>query len=197
MKVLKDFYTREDTLALAKELIGMELCHAHPDGLTTGLIVETEAYCGITDRGCHAWGDRRTERTEVMYRQGGLAYVYLCYGIHQMFNVVTHREGFPHAILIRALEPLAGLDLMQHRRQTDNREKLCLGPGNVGKAMGFSTQQSGLSLEGDTIWIERPSSYATRDITESPRVGMNFDGPYKTVPWRYRLSGSRFTSRAR
>ncbi len=197
MKVLKDFYTGEATNALAKELIGMELYHVSAEGLTSGIIVETEAYCGATDRGCHAWGNRRTDRTEVMFREGGIAYVYLCYGIHQMFNVVTHKGGFPHAILIRALEPIKGLDIMEHRRQTNNRFNLCAGPGNVGKAMGFSTRQSGISLLEDTIWIERSASSNKINITESPRVGMHFEGYYKRVPWRFRLSGSPFTSRAR
>lgn len=194
MKVRHSFYTQTDTEQVARDMLGMWLVHDGEDGLTAGRIVETEAYCGGEDRGCHAFGMKRTPRTEVMFREGGVAYIYLCYGIHQMFNVVTHREGEPHAILVRALEPTEGLDLMRERRQTDTLTDLCSGPGKLGKAMGFHTSQTGTSLLGNRIWLEGEPGQVSRNIVEGPRVGMHFDGFYCTVPWNFRVAGSPFVS---
>jgi DNA-3-methyladenine glycosylase len=194
MKVRHSFYTRTDTVQVARDMLGMVLVHNSGDGVTAGRIVETEAYCGGEDRGCHAYGMKRTPRTEVMFSYGGVAYVYLCYGIHHMFNVVTHSEGEPHAILVRALEPTEGLDLMRKRRKTDKLTALCSGPGKLGMAMGFHTTQSGTSLLGNRIWLEGEPGQVSGNIAEGPRVGMNFDGFYRTVPWNFRLAGSKFIS---
>ncbi len=194
MKVRHSFYTRTDTVQVARDMLGMVLVHNSGDGVTAGRIVETEAYCGGEDRGCHAYGMKRTPRTEVMFSNGGVAYVYLCYGIHHMFNVVTHRVGEPHAVLVRALEPTAGLDLMRERRKTDKLTDLCSGPGKLGMAMGFHTTQSGTSLLGNRIWLEGEPGQVSGNIAEGPRVGMNFDGFYRTVPWNFRLAGSKFVS---
>ncbi len=194
MKVRHSFYTRTDTVQVARDMLGMVLVHNSGDGVTAGRIVETEAYCGGEDRGCHAYGMKRTPRTEVMFSYGGVAYVYLCYGIHHMFNVVTHSEGEPHAILVRALEPTEGLDLMRKRRKTDKLTALCSGPGKLGMAMGFHTTQSGTSLLGNRIWLEGEPGQVSGNIAEGPRVGMNFDGFYRTVPWNFRLAGSKFVS---
>ncbi len=194
MKVRHSFYTRSDTVQVARDMLGMVLVHDGEDGLTAGRIVETEAYCGGEDRGCHAYGMKRTPRTEVMFSYGGVAYVYLCYGIHHMFNVVTHSEGEPHAILVRALEPTEGLDLMRKRRKTDKLTALCSGPGKLGMAMGFHTTQSGTSLLGNRIWLEGEPGQESGNIAEGPRIKMNFDGFYRTVPWNFRLAGSKFVS---
>ena len=125
-----DFYQREDILTISRQLLGKILCTNFNDKLTTGIIVETEAYAGVADRASHAYGDRRTNRTEVMYSPPGTAYVYLCYGIHHLFNVVTNGEGIPHAVLIRAIEPMEGIDIMLQRRKMNKLlPKLTAGPG--------------------------------------------------------------------
>ena len=142
-----DFYQREDVLAISHELLGKVLCTNFNGSLTTGIIVETEAYAGVADRASHAYGGRRTNRTEVMYSPPGTAYVYLCYGIHHLFNVVTNVEGVPHAVLIRAIEPIEGIDIMlQRRKMSKLLPKLTAGPGILSQALGISTQHSWISL---------------------------------------------------
>ena len=197
LKLTKQFYRRTDTTAVAEELLGCLLHVRTPEGICTGRIVETEAYCGREDRGCHAFGGRRTPRTEVMYLPGGVTYIYICYGIHQMFNIVTHVKDEPHAVLIRAVEPVSGIALMQQRRQTKELHLLARGPGLVGQAFQLDTRMNGLSLTGNDIWLTREPGFETGTVIKSPRVGMNFEGFYKTVPWRFRISGSQFTSPAR
>src|SRR3954468_10296694 len=146
----RSFYDRQDVTLIARELVGKILMTRFDNVITAGRIVETEAYNGAVDKASHAYGNRRTNRTEVMFGKAGTAYVYLCYGIHQMFNIVTNKEGTPHAILIRAVEPLQGIDLMLERtgkKKLD--ETLTRGPGNVGRAFGFHTSQCGLLLTSD------------------------------------------------
>lgn len=165
---------------------------------TAGIICETEAYCGTNDRGCHAFNGRKTPRTEIMFEAGGVAYIYLCYGIHHLFNVVTHAAGEPHAILIRAIEPLEGIETMLERRGLKiRRADIAGGPGLVSQCLGFTTSHNGISLLDEVVWIEAPLTPAPFEIIESPRVGMNFSGPYKNVPWRFRIAGSPYTSKAR
>lgn len=197
MKVTKEFYRRADTSGVAKDLLGKILCVQQAEGFCSGRIVETEAYVGIEDRGCHAYGGKRTPRNETMYADGGVCYIYICYGIHQMFNVVTNSENQPHAVLIRALQPLEGLPLIKERRPGQALENLARGPGLVGQAMGFHVTQNGTSLLGEQFWIEDDDNFDTGSIIESPRVGMNFEGYYKTVPWRFRIGASAYTSRAK
>ncbi|MEQ9231658.1 MAG: DNA-3-methyladenine glycosylase, partial [Cyclobacteriaceae bacterium] len=148
------FYQRSDVVQISKELVGLYLFHQSIDGLVVGRIVETEAYNGRTDRACHAF-HKRTNRTEVMYEMGGRAYVYLCYGIHNLFNVVTNEEGMADAVLIKALEPVEGMDIMRTRTNKKTTEaRLASGPGLVGKAMAFNTNQTG-ELLNDKIWVGR------------------------------------------
>lgn len=197
-KLKSDFYRQADTVAVARALLGKKLV-THFRGVTTsGIICETEAYCGTEDRGCHAYGGRFTERTRIMYAAGGVSYVYLCYGIHHLFNVVTHREGEPHAVLIRAIEPLEGTATMLKRRNRKTlTPQLGAGPGLVSQCLGLTTKHTGSSLLGDTVWIESHTDIADENIISSARVGMHFSGPYKTIPWRFRIAGSPFTSKAR
>ncbi len=146
-KLPVDFYQREDVITISRELLGKVLCTNVDGKLTTGIIVETEAYAGVTDRASHAYGGRQTRRTKTMYAPGGTAYVYLCYGIHHLFNVVTNMEGVPHAVLIRAIQPQDGIDIMLQRRNMKNLlAKLTSGPGILSKAMGISILNSGESL---------------------------------------------------
>lgn len=195
-KLPKKFYTRTDTVAIAEELLGKKLCSRFHDQYTAGIICETEAYVGVTDRGCHAYNGRFTERTKVLYENGGVVYVYICYGIHYLFNVITHTKNNPHAILIRAIEPVEGVDIMLQRTGRPKFDPtIAAGPGLVSQCMGFTKQDTGLSLTGDTIWIEDAPVIVTENIIKSARVGMNFEGEYKTIPWRFRIKNSAFTSK--
>ena len=199
-----DFYQGEDVLAISRQLLGKVLCTNFNGSLTTGIIVETEAYAGVADRASHAYGGRRTNRTEVMYSPPGTAYVYLCYGIHHLFNVGTNLEGVPHAVLIRAIEPIEGIDIMlQRRKMSKLLPKLTAGPGILSQALGISTQHSGISLLGDNIWIENyhPSDRSKRsdgyDIISSPRVGCQYAGKDAHNPWRFRIKGNKWVSPAK
>lgn len=185
----RSFYLSEDILRISRELLGKFLVTRFDGRLTSGMIVETEAYCGPEDRASHAYGNRRTDRTEVMFQKGGLAYIYLCYGIHHLFNVVTNSEGRPHAVLIRALQPADGIDTMLRRRgQAVAVTSLCAGPGTLSKAMGLHRRYSGTSLDSDLIWIEdRSVDPREEDIVASPRVGVDYAGDDAKLPWRFRI----------
>lgn len=197
-KLQKDFYTRSDTVQIAKELLGKKLVSQLEGIKTAGIICETEAYCGTIDRGCHAYNRRFTDRTRVMYEEGGVTYVYLCYGVHYLFNIVTHSAGKPHAILIRAIAPVEGTEEMLLRRNVKkNTPSLAAGPGLVSQCMGFTTKHTGISLLGNRIWLEDGAAVPAKEIIESPRVGMNFSGPYKLIPWRFRIKNSPYTSKAK
>ncbi len=197
-KLKKSFYTGTDTLHIAKLLLGKTLVSQFEGQRTAGIICETEAYCGTIDRGCHAYNGRFTPRTEIMFTEGGVTYVYLCYGVHFLFNVVTHQQNEPHAVLIRAIEPTEGIEIMLKRRKLASMFKgLAAGPGLVAQCLGFTTKHSGLSLEGNNIWIDDAEPIAPKNIIASARVGMNFEGPYKLIPWRFRIKNSPFTSKAK
>ena len=199
-KLQADFYQEEDVLAISKKLLGKVLCTKFDGNLTSGIIVETEAYAGETDRASHAYGGRRTRRTEVMYAPGGTTYIYLCYGIHHLFNVVTNREGIPHAILIRALEPLEGIDIMLKRRNMKKLlPRLTAGPGILSQALGISIYNSGISLLDNQIWIEDNSNNSPIGdfkIISSPRVGCEYAEEDANNPWRFRINGNPWVSPA-
>lgn len=200
-KLTLSFYQRPDVLKIAKELLGKVLVtKLGPGGYrdeTSGRIVEVEAYNGVVDKASHASGGRRTNRNEVMYGEGGISYVYLCYGIHHLFNVVTNRQETPHAILIRALEPIKGIDVMLER--TGKKEldtSLTKGPGNVSKALGISFKQhSGLSLLSKEIFIaEDDFKLNKKDIIASPRIGVDYAGEDAKLPYRFFIRGNPFVS---
>ena len=194
----REFYIRPDTVAIAKDLLGKKLITSFGKKVTAGIIVETEAYCGEIDRGCHAYKRRFTERTKVMYEEGGLSYVYLCYGIHNLFNVVTHEKDQPHAILVRAIEPVEGIPhILKRMGRKHFDETIGAGPGLAAQCLGLTTKHTGISLLGNRIWIEEGKRIEKHEIIESARVGMNFDGPYKLIPWRFRIKNSKFTSKAK
>ena len=197
MKLPKSFYQRDDTLAIARELIGKLLMTNIGGELTGGIIIETEAYQGPGDRGSHAFNNKRTPRNEVMYSEGGQVYMYICYGIHDMLNVVTGKAGTPHAILIRAIEPTVGLEIIKKRRNLYNQPyRLCQGPGSLAKALGLNKTHNQLDIEGDMVWIEDAGSFPEDQILATARVGMNFEGPYKIIPWRFILKDNKYVSRA-
>ncbi|MBI1341592.1 MAG: DNA-3-methyladenine glycosylase [Terrimonas sp.] len=195
-KLPLSFYTQEDVLSVAAALMG-KILYTHIDGIVTaGRIVECEAYRGVDDRASHAAGGRRTARTEIMYATGGKAYVYLCYGIHYLFNVVTNQQDIPHAILIRALEPLSGQDAMMKRSgKKAAAHTLTKGPGNLSKAMGIQVRHSGLSLLGDTMHIlDDGFRYAENEIARSPRIGVDYAGEDARLPYRFYVKGHPFVS---
>lgn len=190
------FYQRYDTLQIANDLLGKILVTKWNSGITSGRIVEVEAYTGVTDKASHAFGGRRTGRNEVMYAEGGRAYVYLCYGIHHLFNVVTHAKEIPHAILIRALDPLEGIDAMLERTGKKKLDHtLTRGPGNVSKALGICTSHSGLALTGKEIFIADDGFvFAKKEIAASPRIGVDYAGKDALLPYRFYVKGNPFVS---
>ncbi len=175
-----DFYCNSDVVAVAKALLGKALYTCIDGRLTGGYIIETEGYAGATDRASHAYNNRRTKRTEIMYAAGGIAYVYLCYGIHHLLNVVTAEAGVPHAVLIRALKPTTGLNLMLQRRK---REPLTHGPGALTAALGITLKQNGQPLNSPTLWIEEGIQVDT--ILATPRIGVDYAGPDALLPYRF------------
>lgn len=190
------FYDRSDVLAVARELIGKLLITHFNGEYTSGRIVETEAYAGVTDKASHAWNNRRTDRTEVMFGVPGIAYVYLCYGIHHLFNVVTNRPDIPHAVLIRALEPVEGIEIMKQRTGQKKVERITSGPGKLSKAMGITTALSGHSLILDKLYIADDGFIIRRkDIEASKRIGVDYAGKDALLPYRFVLRGNSFVSR--
>jgi DNA-3-methyladenine glycosylase len=190
------FYGRKDVVKIARELLGKIITTEFNDGRTSGRIVETEAYHGAVDRASHAYGGRRTRRTEIMFGEAGTAYVYLCYGIHHLFNVVTNRMDIPHAILIRAAEPLEGIPLMLRRTGKKKPDStLTSGPGNLSKALGLLTVHTGSSLSGDEVFIA-DDGYRPRkaEIGVSPRIGVDYAGPDAELPYRFYVKGNAYVS---
>lgn len=200
-----DFYLRTDVVQVARELLGKVLVTEFEGLRTAGRITEVEAYRAPDDRACHAWGNRRTKRTEVMFMEGGRAYIYLCYGIHHMFNVVTAPEGMAHAVLIRAIEPLEGIETMMQRRQNKGtgkgnkpkETKLSTGPGSLAQALGLHTSGTGQGFfdPGTPVWIEDHGFPVPEgSVAAGPRIGVDYAGICATWPWRFWLKNSVFVS---
>ena len=189
MRLSASFYTKDDVVAVARDLLGKVLCTRLNGQLTKAIIVETEAYAGVTDKASHAYGGRRTKRTEPIYGQGGTAYVYLCYGLHHLFNVVTNQAETPHAVLIRAGIPVTGTGRMLKRRNKEKVDKALLaGPGSLAKALGITIEHTGLSLMNGQIWIEDHGTDVADDaVTIGPRVGVDYAGEDALRPYRFRL----------
>ncbi len=187
VKLRQDFYTRDDVVGISRELLGKVLCTRLGRKLTQAIITETEAYAGVTDKASHAYGDRRTPRTAPIFGPGGHAYVYLCYGIHHLFNVVTGAKDVPHAILIRAAWPLAGTKTMlARRRKTSVDRKLMAGPGTTAEALGITTALTGISLQGNKVWIEDHGALVdSKSITAGPRVGVDYAAEDALLHYRF------------
>ncbi len=196
-KLSHEFYHQKDVVSVARQLIG-KIVSTHFDGvLTSGRIVETEAYVAFTDRASHAYAGKRTARNQHMYAAGGTAYVYICYGMHQMLNVVTNAPEIPDAVLIRALEPLEGIDKMQERTGKKKLDfTLTKGPGNVAKALGIFKQHSGLDLSGANIYITDDEQYHLDpvQIISSARIGIDSAGEDAALPYRFFLKGNKYVS---
>ncbi len=189
------FYRQDDVLGIARALMGKLLVTGKGRTVCSGRIVELEAYAGETDKASHAWNGRRTKRTEVMYAAGGTAYVYLCYGIHHMFNVVTGSANQPHAILVRALEPVNGIAIMEKRMKRKADNTITRGPGNLCKAMGIDLHQNGISLRSDTLYIA-DDGFALPEhlISLSPRIGVDYAGEDAKRLYRFYIKGNPFVS---
>ncbi len=187
MKLKKVYYSEPNVVKLAKDLIGKVLVTREGKTITSGIITETEAYNGIVDKASHAYGNRRTNRTETMFKEGGTSYVYLCYGIHYLFNVVTNEKEHPHAVLIRAIQPLDGKELILRRRGVAKPDKkLCVGPGKVSQALGITIKHNGLDLTGEKIWIEdRGIKVKAKDILIGPRIGVDYAKEDADLPYRF------------
>lgn len=195
-KLSSSFYQRSDVVSIARELIGKVLCTCIDDTLTSGVITETEAYCGRGDKACHASMGRRTDRTETMYQAGGIAYVYLCYGIHHLFNIVTNKEDKADAVLVRAVKPLDGKEKMLYRRGFEEVEPgLTAGPGRLSEALGITTDYDKTDLTGDTIWIEnRGLSFSGDELVSATRIGVAYAEEDAKLPWRFYPERSKWVS---
>lgn len=181
-KLTRDFYVR-DAECVAHDLIGKILVHDSQEGRTSGIIIETEAYKGPEDKAAHSYGGRRTSRTEAMFLTGGHAYIYLIYGMHFCFNVTANIAGKPEAVLVRAIEPLEGLELMMSRRKTRDNPNLCNGPGKLCCAMGIARELYGADLCGSELYIL--DNEAHEEIMTSPRINIDYAEEYRDVLWRY------------
>lgn len=195
-KLLSGFYNRPDVLTIARELLGKIIITKFNGELTAARIVETEAYAGVTDKASHSYGGRRTARTEIMYREAGVAYVYLCYGIHQLFNIVTNEADIPHAILIRGAEPLTGIPVMLQRTGKKVADfTLTRGPGNVSKALGITTGHTGASLLGDEFYLVSDGfTPRAEDIAATPRIGVDYAGEDALLPYRFIIRDNKYVS---
>lgn len=181
-----DFYQHHDVVMLARLLIGKVLVTKSGNKFTSGIISETEAYNGVDDRACHAYAGKRTARTEVMYHSGGVAYVYLCYGIHQLFNIVTGPENDPKAVLIRSIVPVDGIEIIRERR--GKKKNLGTGPGVVTQALNIGSDLNGSSLCGGLIWVEERGYKVTENqIDITPRIGIDYAGEDALLPYRFVL----------
>ncbi len=187
------YYLNKDVVFLAKDLIGKTLCTRINGKLTCGIITETEAYAGVTDKASHAYGGRRTNRTETMYSKGGVSYVYLCYGIHRLFNIVTNAKDIPHAILIRAIYPTKGIEEIVKRRGAKLSNNLCVGPGKVSQALGIDLLHNNLSLTGKEIWLQDDKiNIKENDIQVGPRIGIDYAGEDAKLPYRFFTTNYNF-----
>lgn len=196
-KLSYSFYQQTDVVDLSIQLLGKQLFTQIDGKLTGGVIVETEAYNGITDKASHAYGNRFTPRTATMYEAGGITYVYLCYGIHHLLNVVTGSKNNPQAVLIRAIEPIEGVNMMLERRKMLSlAPRITAGPGSVAKALGIDKNLNAKDLLGDEIWIEDNGLKIKSElIVPSPRVGVDYAEDHALLPWRFYIKGNPYVSK--
>jgi DNA-3-methyladenine glycosylase len=196
MKLQEDFYQRKNVDKIARQLLGKGLFTNIDNVLTGGIIVETEAY-SWKERGSHAYGGRMTNRNAIMFAKGGHSYVYLCYGMHHLFNVVTNASGVADAVLIRAIEPLAGITEMNIRRgKLSNAFHLTSGPGKLTKALGIDRTLNGKSLMENEVWLENLGiRIPPARIVTTARIGIDYAGADAKLPWRFAIADSRWVSK--
>ena len=195
LRLTQEIFECDDVVKIARQLIGKVLITNIKGVLVKVRIVETEAY-SWTEKGCHAFGGKQTQRNSVMFQQGGIAYVYLCYGIHHLFNIVTNRENCAEAVLIRAAEPIQGINFMQDRRGKLKREfHLTSGPGRLTEAMGIDRTLNGKSLADDEVWVEDDGFFVPGKLIQAgPRIGIDYAGEDAKLPWRFWLSDNKWVS---
>lgn len=195
-KLPREFYTRANVLVVARELLGKLLVVPTRNGKrVSGRIVEAEAYRGPQDRAAHSYGGRRTKRTEPMYGVGGTAYVFFVYGMYNQFNVVTNVVDAPHAVLIRAVEPVEGIELMRRRRGGLTDHSLTNGPGKLCIAMDIDRSLDGADLLGKRVWLEDADRIPRSRIMSGPRIGIDYAEEWKDKPWRFWIRDNAFVSR--
>jgi len=188
MRLAKSYFLSDNVVALARNLLGKELFTNINGKICSGIISETEAYEGITDKASHAYGNRRTKRTETMYKQGGRTYVYLCYGMHHLLNIVTANENIPHAVLIRGIIPRAGKDIMFKRTNKQSLKNISNGPAKMSKALGITTEFDNIPLDENKIWIEDNNfSLIDFDIIVGKRIGIDYAQEDALLPYRFQL----------
>ena len=198
MKLPREFYTRSDVLEVARDLLGNKLVVPNRNGArVAGIIVETEAYRGPEDKASHAYNGRRTRRTETMYGIGGTAYVYFVYGMYHQFNVVTNVKDMPHAILVRAVQPVEGLEIIRRRRSGRFEHELTSGPGRLCVALGIDRKLDKADLLEDRVWIEEGLTVSHRQIARGPRIGIDYAQEWAKKPWRFWIRDNPFVSRAK
>lgn len=192
----KAFFQRTNVTSVAADLLGKLLISDIGGRRTAGIIVETEAY-SWRERGCHAYQNRMTPRNAPMFREGGILYVYLCYGIHSLMNIVTGKEGQAEAVLIRALEPTEGLDVMKKRMAAKNEKRITSGPGKLTKALGIITRhdQTDILKKGSLIQVQNcDKRILKKEIISAPRIGIQFAGDDALLPWRFYLKDNPWVS---
>jgi DNA-3-methyladenine glycosylase len=189
-------YQDTNVVRVARNLLGKQLWTNFDGNLTAGLIVEVEAYCGATDQACHAFPDKKTPRTQIMYASGGVAYVYLVYGMHNLFNIVTNVEGSADAVLIRAIEPVAGERIMQERRNVYKKNKfLTGGPARLTQALGITVADNKTDLQSNHIWLTDGKCYSENEIVTSTRIGVEYAGADAMLPWRFHIKDNKYVSK--
>lgn len=196
MKLPREFYLRDDTLRIAQDLLGKLL--VVPDGSggrVSGMIVETEAYMGVIDKAAHSYGGRRTARNEITYAEGGHAYVFFVYGMYYQLNFVTGLIDQPHVILIRAVEPVEGIEIMRERRGAMPEKNLTSGPGKLCIALGIDRSLNGADLLGDQIWVENYKTFSGSEIESGRRVGIDYAEEFIDMPWRFWVRGNPYVSK--
>jgi DNA-3-methyladenine glycosylase len=197
MKIPISFYRQKDVVDIAQKLLGKFLFTKINNKVTGGIIVETEAYAGIDDKASHAYKGKITQRTKPMFGNGGISYVYLCYGMHYLLNVVTNSKSIPHAVLIRAIEPTHGIDTILERK---NKKKLSYnltsGPGALTKALGVNKDHNSVKLNSSILWIE-DKGFIVKDIVKSPRIGIAYAQEHAFLPWRFRIKDNKWTSKVK
>lgn len=194
MKLTNGFYQRKNVVTIAKELLGKQLVSKVDGVVTAGIIVETEAY-SWKERGCHAYESRKTARNATMFEAGGCCYVYLCYGMYNLLNVVTNVEGRAEAVLIRAIEPTRGIEIMRDRRMVKNDKQLTSGPGKLTMALGITRKQNGLWLQDDEVWIEEGLKVEKKQQITAKRIGIDYAGEDADLPWRFYLRDNVWVSK--
>lgn len=195
MSVLPDsFYTRKSVTQIARQLLGKKLITNVLGKRSGGIIVETEAY-SYQERGCHAYENKMTSRNKIMFEAGGVAYVYLCYGIHNLFNVVTNKHGLADAVLVRALEPYEGVEWMMERMNTQSVRRITSGPGKLTKALGIDRSFDGKFLNSAEVWIEEGVKVSSQKIVASSRIGIDYAGKDALLPWRFSIKDSEWVSK--